>query len=49
MIGDKQVQKKEGGLFEQRSAHQAKTLCNLCGWLKQQQGALHNSFWILST
>ena len=28
-FGDKQLQKKERGHFEQRSAHQAKTLCNL--------------------
>ena len=29
IIGDKQLQKKERGHFEQRSAHQAKTLCNM--------------------
>ena len=28
-FGDKQLQKKERGHFEQRSAHQAKILCNL--------------------
>ena len=49
IIGDKQLQKKERGHFEQRSAHQAKTLCNLCGWLERQQGALHSFFWILPT
>ena len=42
IIGDKQLQKKERGHFEQRSAHQAKTLCNLCGWLEQQQGTLQS-------
>ena len=46
MIGDKQLQKNERSHFEQRSAHQAKTLCNLCGWLEQQQVALQNFFWI---
>ena len=49
IIGDKQLQKKERGHFEQRSAHQAKTLCNLCGWLERQQGALDGFFWILLT
>ena len=29
IIGDKRLQKKERGHFEQRSAHQAKTLCNM--------------------
>ena len=29
IIGDKQLQKKERVYFEQHSAHQAKTLCNL--------------------
>ena len=28
-IGDKQLQEKERGHFKQRSARQAKTLCNL--------------------
>ena len=36
IIGGKQLQKKKRGHFEQRSAYQAKTLCNLCGWLEQQ-------------
>ena len=31
IIGEKQMQKKERGHFEQRSTHQAITLCNLCG------------------
>ena len=45
IIGDKQLQKKkERGHFEQRSAHQAKKQCNLCGWLEQQQGGLHSFF-----
>ena len=29
IIRDKRLQEKERGHFEQRSAHQAKTLCNL--------------------
>ena len=29
IIGGKQLQTKERGHFEQRSTHQAKTLCNL--------------------
>ena len=44
IIGDKQLQKMERGHFEKRSTHQAKTLCNLQGWLEQQQGALHSFF-----
>ena len=28
----------------QRSARQAKTMCNLCDWLERQQGALHGFF-----
>ena len=44
IIGDKQLQKMKRGHFEQRSARQAKTLCDLCGWLEQQQGALHSFF-----
>ena len=44
IVGDKQLQKKERGHFEQRSAHQSKTLCNLCGWLERQQGALQSFF-----
>ena len=43
-IGDKQLQEKERGHFKQRSARQAKTLCNLQVWLKRQQGALHSFF-----
>ena len=35
IIGVKQVQKMERGHFEQCSAHQAKTLSNLCGWLER--------------
>ena len=31
-IGDKQLQKNERNHFEQRSVHQAKMLCSLCGW-----------------
>ena len=49
IIGNKQLQKKECGHFEQRSVHQEKTLRNLCGWLERQQGALHSFFWILPT
>ena len=49
IIGDKQLQKKERGYFEQSSADQAKTLCNLFGCLEWQQGALHSFFWILPT
>ena len=41
IIGDKQLQKKERGNFTQRSAHQAKKQCKLCGWLERQQGGLH--------
>ena len=37
IIGDKQLQKKERGHFEQRSAHQAKKQCNLCGWSERHQ------------
>ena len=44
IIGDKQVQKKECGHFEQRSTHEAKTLCNLRGWLERQQGTLRSSY-----
>ena len=44
IIGDKQLQKKERGHFEQSSAHQAKKQCNLCGWLEQHQGDLHSFF-----
>ena len=43
IIGDKQLQKKECGQFEQCSAHQAKMLCNLCDWL-ERQGALQSFF-----
>ena len=32
IIGDKQLQKRERDHFEQRSAHQAKMVCSLCGW-----------------
>ena len=49
IIGDKQLQKKERGQFEQRSTHQAKKQCNLRGWIERQQGGLHNFFWILPT
>ena len=42
--GDKQLQKKECGHFEQRRAHQAERECNLCDWLKRQQGDLHSFF-----
>ena len=38
---------KKRGHLEQRSARQAKTLCNLYGWLEWHQGALHRFFWIL--
>ena len=31
--GINNFKKKERGHFEQRSAHQAKTLCIFCGWL----------------
>ena len=46
IIGDKHLQKKERGDFEQRSAHQAKKKkqCNLCGWLERHQGDLHSFF-----
>ena len=44
IIGDKQLQKKGRGHFEQRNAHQAKKQCNLCGWLEQHQGDLHSFF-----
>ena len=46
IIGDKQLQTKERGHFEQRSTHQAKTLCNFSvfGWLEQQQCALRTFF-----
>ena len=44
IIGDKQLQKKGRAHFEQRSAHQAKKQCNLCGWLERQQGGLHSFF-----
>ena len=37
-------QKKECSHFEQRRAHQAERECNLCGWLKRQQGDLHTFF-----
>ena len=30
--------------FEQRNAYQSKMLCNLYGWLEQQQGTLHSLF-----
>ena len=40
---------KKRGHLEQRSARQAKTLCNLYGWLEWHQGALHRFFWILPT
>ena len=46
-IGDKQLQKEikmERDHFEQRSPHQAKKQCNLCGWLKRQQGGIHSFF-----
>ena len=49
IIGDKQLQKMKRGHVEQRSARQAKTLCDLCDWLERQQGALHSFFWILPT
>ena len=49
IIREKQLQKQDRDHFEQRGAHQAKTLCNLCRWLEQQQGALHSFFWILPT
>ena len=42
--GDKQLQKKERGPFEQHSAYQGKKQCNLCGWLERQQGGLHSFF-----
>ena len=44
IIGEKQLQKKGRGYFEQRKPHQAKKQCNLCGWLGQQQGGLHSFF-----
>ena len=44
IIGDKHLEKKERGHFEYCSVHQAKTLCNLCGWLERQQSALHSFF-----
>ena len=37
-MGDKQLQKKKLGHFEQRCTRQPKTLCNLCGWLERQSG-----------
>ena len=49
VIGDKQLQKKWRGHFEQHSAHQAKMLCNMRGWLEWKQGALQSFFWILQT
>ena len=43
IIGDKQLQKKKRGHFEQRSVHQAKTLRNLCRWLEQQSAYIASS------
>ena len=34
ITGNKQLQKKERGHFEQRSAHQAKKQPKPCGWLE---------------
>ena len=42
--GANSCKKKKRGHFEQRSTRQAKTLCNLCGCLERQQGALHSFF-----
>ena len=44
IIREKQLQKQDRGHFEQRGAHQAKALLNLCRWLERQQGALHSFF-----
>ena len=49
LSGTNRHKKKECGHCEQRSAHQSKILCYLCGWLEQQQGTLHSFFWILPT
>ena len=49
IIRDKQMQKRERGYLEQCIAHQAKTLCKLCGWLERQQGAVLSFFWIVLT
>ena len=43
-IRDKQLQTKERGHFEQRSAHQAKKQCNLGGRLERQQGGILSFF-----
>ena len=48
-LGANSYRKKKRGHFEQWSAHQEKTLCNLCGWLERQQGALQSFLWILPT
>ena len=47
--GTNSCKNQERSHFEQRSAYQAKTLCNLYGWLEQQQGALHSFFRIQPT
>ena len=42
--GTESCKKKEPGHFEQRSAHQAKKLCNFSNWLERMQGALQSFF-----
>ena len=44
LSGTNSCKKKKRGHFEQRSSRQAKMLCNLYGWLEQQQGPLHSFF-----
>ena len=48
-LGTNSCRRKERDHFEQRSAGKAKTQCNLCGYLKQQQNGVHSFFSILST
>ena len=42
--GANSCKRKKRGHFEQRSARRATALCNLCGCLERQQGALHSFF-----
>ena len=44
IIMEKQLLQKERDQFEQGSAHQGKTLCNLFDWLGRQQGTLHSFY-----
>ena len=45
IIGNKQLQKKKRGPFEQRTS--SKKAVQL--WLEWQQGGLHSYFWIFQT